>query len=180
MLNKDKTNKIPRWEKWFVFVTELSLLLPYFGLSALNLPTPDHARRRTQRCPCMVIVGSILNEDAWTPSLSYLGLLFIYSMVLKQLNEFWMNSVWILNDWQKSEKCQQPCVQQSLECKPHNKIRALLPLKLCQASTVHISCDIVLPETFFLFQPLYDEVNVTVSRDSAHIFFSRAKLANQG
>ena len=38
-------NNILRLAKWFVFVTEMNLLLPCFGLSATYLPTPDPARR---------------------------------------------------------------------------------------------------------------------------------------
>ena len=61
------------------------------------LPTPDPARRSRNHstalhkaCPYMVIVGSILNEDAPAPPLSYLGtsMLFIYDFTNIQIY-FW-------------------------------------------------------------------------------------------
>ena len=42
----DLTSVVPnyaRWAKWIVFVIELNLLLPCFGLSAMYQPTPDPA-----------------------------------------------------------------------------------------------------------------------------------------
>ena len=61
-------NNIPRWAKWIVFEIELNLLLSCFGLSALYLPLPDPARHHStsvhKAFPSMVIVGSLLIEDA--------------------------------------------------------------------------------------------------------------------
>ena len=61
-------NNIPRWAKWIVFEIELNLLLSCFVLSALYLPLPDSARHHStsvhKAFPSMVIVGSLLIEDA--------------------------------------------------------------------------------------------------------------------
>ena len=69
-------NNIPRWAKWIVFVRELNLMLPCFGLWSLKLPPPDFARQPGNTPPphtqsmsiyFLVMVGSILNEDALRP-----------------------------------------------------------------------------------------------------------------
>ena len=61
-------NNIPRWAKWIVFEIELNLLLSCFVLSALYFPLPDPARHHStsvhKAFPSMVIVGSLLIEDA--------------------------------------------------------------------------------------------------------------------
>ena len=73
---------------WVVFVIEMNLLLPCFGLLTMYIPwykpTPEperHGPASLHRCTqsmflyCMVIVGSILNKDAPSPPL----FLFKYS-----------------------------------------------------------------------------------------------------